>query len=107
MLFRSPNYVGGMLERNRNYHNGPVWSFTLGSYCQAYLSVYKQSGVSFIERLVAGIELEINELCIGTLAELNDGNPPYKGHGGMSFAMSVSGALRLIDFMNEIKNKAE
>lgn len=100
-----PNYVGGMLERNRNYHNGPVWPFTLGSYSKAYLDIYKQSGVSFIERMLTGIEAEMTELCVGTLPELFDGNPPFKGHGGMSFAMSVAGILRLIDDMSNYKNK--
>jgi len=29
-----PVYVGGMLERNRNYHNGPVWPLFLRRFCQ-------------------------------------------------------------------------
>lgn len=96
-----PNYVGGMLERNRNYHNGPVWPFTFGSFATAYLKVYKQSGRSFIERMLNGFEAEMTELCIGTLPELFDGNPPYKGHGGMSFAMSVAEVLRVLKLLNK------
>lgn len=99
-----PNYVGGMLERNRNYHNGPVWPFTIGAYSEAYLNIYKESGKSFIERMLTGIETEMSELCIGTLPELFDGNPPFKGHGGMSFAMSVAGVLRVLDDLRNYKN---
>lgn len=99
-----PNYVGGMLERNRNYHNGPVWPFTFGAYSVAYLNIYKESGKSFIERMLTGIEAEMSELCIGTLPELFDGNPPFKGHGGMSFAMSVAGVLRVLDDLSNYKN---
>ena len=99
-----PNYVGGMLERNRNYHNGPVWPFTFGAYSEAYLNIYKESGKSFIERMLTGIETEMSELCIGTLPELFDGNPPFKGHGGMSFAMSVAGVLRVLDDLRNYKN---
>jgi glycogen debranching enzyme len=99
-----PNYIGGMLERNRNYHNGPVWPFTFGAYSVAYLSIYKESGISFIERMLTGIESEMTELCVGTIPELFDGNPPFKGHGGMSFAMSVAGVLRVLDDLGNYKN---
>lgn len=96
-----PKYIGGMRERNRNYHNGPVWPCTFGAFAAAYLKIYKQSGKSFIERMLVGLEAEMTELCIGTLPELFDGNPPYKGHGGMSFAMSVAETLRVLE---RIKN---
>jgi len=103
--FYRPNYIGGMLERNRNYHNGPVWPFTFGAFAAAYLRIYKQSGKSFIERMLIGIEAEMTELCIGTLPELFDGNPPFKGHGGMSFAMSVAEILRVLDVLKKYENE--
>lgn len=100
-----PNYVGGMLERNRNYHNGPVWPCTFGAFAMAYLKIYKQSGKSFIERMLIGMEVEMTELCVGTIPELFDGNPPFKGHGGMSFAMSVAEVLRVLDFLKKYENE--
>lgn len=100
-----PNYVGGMLERNRNYHNGPVWPCTFGAFAMAYLKIYKQSGKSFIERMLIGLEVEMTELCVGTIPELFDGNPPFKGHGGMSFAMSVAEVLRVLDFLKKYENE--
>ncbi len=102
--FYRPNYVGGQLERDRNYHNGPVWPCTFGAFAIAYLKVYKQSGKSFIERMLVGFEAEMSELCIGTLPELFDGNPPFKGHGGMSFAMSVAEILRVLDVLKNYEN---
>jgi len=100
-----PNYVGGQLERNRNYHNGPVWPFTFGAFTDAYFNVHKHSGKSFIERMLIGLEAEMTELCIGTLPELFDGNPPYKGHGGMSFAMSVAEVLRVLNRLKNYENE--
>ena len=100
-----PTYIGGQLERDRNYHNGPVWPFTFGAYAMAYLKVYKQSGKSFIERMLVGLEAEMTELCIGSLPELFDGNPPYKGHGGMSFAMSVAEVLRIVNVLKKYENQ--
>ena len=99
-----PNYIGGMLERNRNYHNGPVWPLTFGAFAAAYLKIYKQSGKSFLERMLNGLEVEMTELCIGTIPELFDGNPPFKGHGGMSFAMSVAEVLRVLDKLSKTEN---
>lgn len=92
-----PIYVGGQLERDRNFHNGPVWPFTIAAYSRAYMTVYKHSGVSFMQRMLVGFEVEMGELCIGTLNELYDGNPPYKGHGGMSYAPSVAAVISVLD----------
>jgi glycogen debranching enzyme len=96
-----PVYIGGMLERNRNYHNGPVWPCTFGAFAAAYLRIYKESGKSFIERMLLGFEAEMTELCVGTIPELFDGNPPFKGHGGMSFAMSVAEVLRVLKLLKK------
>ena len=103
--FYRPSYVGGQLERDRNYFNGPVWPCTFGAFATAYLRIYKQSGKSFLERMLIGFEAEMTELCVGTLPELFDGNPPYKGHGGMSFAMSVAEILRVLDILKKYENE--
>ena len=34
-----PEYIGGQLERDRNFHNGPVWPWTIAAYAIAYLKV--------------------------------------------------------------------
>lgn len=99
-----PEYIGGQLERNRNYHNGPAFPWTFGTYVEAYLKIYKQSGCSLIERMLNGYEYEMTHLCIGTLSELYDGNPPYLGHGGMSFAMNVAEILRVLDMVKQLEN---
>lgn len=98
-----PNYVGGMKERNRNYHNGPVWPWITAAYAEAYLRIHKLSGISFIERVTIGMEAEMKKLCVSTLSELYDGNPPFKGHGAMSFAASVAGTLRTLDLLKKYK----
>lgn len=100
-----PQYIGGQLERNRNYHNGPIWPWTLGAYAEAYLKIYKKSGIPFLERIMIGLENEMSELCIGTLPELFDGNPPYKGHGAMSFSMSVAEVLRTLQLLKKHKGE--
>lgn len=96
-----PNYVGGMLERNRNYHNGPVWPWFTGAYAESYLKIHKMGGVSFVERLLIGMEAEMKKLCVGTLSELHDGNPPFKGHGAMSYAPTVGEILRTLALLKK------
>ena len=98
-----PIYIGGQLERDRNFHNGPVWPLSIAAYGRAYLRVYQRSGESFIRRLLIGYEAEMSELCIGTVNELYDGNPPFKGHGGMAYAPSVSGVIGVYNKLKEIE----
>lgn len=102
-----PIYIGGQLERDRNFHNGPVWPFTISAYASAYMRVYKMSGMAFMERALLGYEQEMSELCIGTINELYDGNPPYKGHGGMSYAPSVSAVISMCNKMRAIREEEE
>ena len=100
-----PVYIGGQLERDRNFHNGPVWPHTIAAYARAYMNVYQKSGLSFMQRLLVGYETEMSELCIGTLNELYDGNPPYKGHGGMSYAPSVAAVISVMDTMKNFETQ--
>jgi predicted glycogen debranching enzyme len=100
-----PEYVGGVQERNWNYHNGPVWPWTIGYFADAYLKIYKQSGKSFIELIMTGLEAEMTELCIGTISELFNGNPPFRGHGAPTFAMSVAETLRVLDLLKKMNNE--
>ena len=102
-----PNYVGGMYERNHNYHNGPVWPFLSGAYADAYMKVYKNSAAQFLRRFFAGYENELTELTVGTLSELYDGNPPFKGHGGMSYAPTVAEILRIVRIINNENNDTQ
>lgn len=94
-----PFYVGSVVDRNRNYHNGPVWPWLTASMVEAYLRVYAKSGVSFAKRIISSMEPEMKELTLGTLSELYDGNPPFRGHGAMSYAMSVGEMLRAHDII--------
>ncbi|MDR3326629.1 MAG: amylo-alpha-1,6-glucosidase [Prevotellaceae bacterium] len=102
-----PNYIGGHLERNRNYHNGPVWAWILGAYAEAYVKIYRQSGISFLRRIFATFESELKELTVGTLSELYDGNPPFKGHGAMSYAPTVAEILRAMKIIENEELKIE
>lgn len=100
-----PMYYGNQLERDRSLHNGVVWPSTITAYSRAYMNVYERSGVAFMNRTLIGYEQEMSELCIGTLNEFYDGNPPYKGHGGISSASSVASVISIIDTLKRYNNE--
>jgi hypothetical protein len=43
---------------------------------------------------MVGYDDEMYYHCLGTISELFDGNPPFHGRGGISFAMNVAEVLR-------------
>ena len=72
----TPYYVGRQEDRDRAYHQGTAWPWLTGFYLEAYLRVYRMSGVNYIERQLIGFEEELFYHCVGTIPELFDGNPP-------------------------------
>lgn len=99
----NPNYVGAQRERDYAYHQGTAWPWLAGFYFEAYLKLFKRSGLSFIERQLIGYEDEMISHCIGSLPELFDGNPPFKGRGGVSFAMNIAEILRTVKMINNFE----
>ena len=103
----NPMYIGRQEQRDFAYHQGTAWPWLTGFYLEAYLRVYRMSGVNYIERQLIGFEEELFYHCIGTIPELFDGNPPFHGRGAMSFAMNVSGILRALRLLEKYNNAME
>ena len=72
---------------------------------EACLRLYKRTRLSFIERQMVGYEDEMLNHCIGTIPELYDGNPPFKGRGAISFAMNVAEILRAMELLEKYSYK--
>jgi predicted glycogen debranching enzyme len=97
----NPNYVGPQIQRDYAYHQGTAWPWLAGFYFEAYLRIYKMSALGFIERQLIGYENEMTSHCIGSIPELFDGNPPFKGRGAVSFAMNIAEILRVLYLLNK------
>ncbi|WP_321518856.1 glycogen debranching enzyme N-terminal domain-containing protein [uncultured Bacteroides sp.] len=97
----NPNYVGPQIQRDYAYHQGTAWPWLMGFYMEAYLRIYKMSGISFVERQLVGFEEEMTQHCISSISELYDGNPPFKGRGAVSFAMNVAEILRILKLLSK------
>ena len=94
-----PNYIGSQYDRDMAYHQGTAWPWLLGAYLEAYLRVFGKSGAAFCERMLISMEAEMSVNCIGTICEMYDGNPPFDGHGAISFAMNVAAILRTLEIL--------
>jgi glycogen debranching enzyme len=97
----NPYYVGPQTQRDFAYHQGTAWPWLMGFYMEAYLRIFRMSGVSFVERQLIGMEDEMQTHCISSLSELYDGNPPFVGRGAVSFAMNVAEMLRILKLLNK------
>jgi predicted glycogen debranching enzyme len=98
-----PYYIGPQNERDLAYHQGTAWPWLLGHYLEAYLKLYQYSGVSFVERMLIGLDEEMNTHCIGSLSELFDGNPPFQSRGAISFAMNVAAILQVLKLLKNFE----
>lgn len=101
----NPMYVGPQSQRDYAYHQGTAWPWLGGFYMEACLRLYKRTRLSFIERQMVGYEDEMLNHCIGTIPELYDGNPPFKGRGAISFAMNVAEILRAMELLEKYSYK--
>src|SRR5262249_7469757 len=94
----APHYRGGSSERDRCYHQGPVWPWLLGPYVRAYLNVHGRSleRIAYCRGLLRGLEFHLGEACLGNVSELFDAEPPFAPAGAPAQAWSVAELLSIL-----------
>lgn len=100
-----PRSEGSLNDRMYSAYNGAAWPWLLGPYLEAYLKIFQRSGISFLERLLIGIEDEMSNDCIGSLSAIYDGSIPYFGHGPISYATNVAGVLRALEIQKSFADE--
>ncbi len=98
-------YDGDQATRDSQYHQGTVWPWLFGHYAEGYLKINKMSGYKKIEWYLEQYEDTLPEHCIGSISEIYDGDPPHYPKGAISQAWSVAEILRVMDLLNQMKNK--
>lgn len=88
-------YRGDENQRNEAYHQGSVIPWFTGHYVEAYLKLYRKSGLQVVKNLYLGIEPELQDYGIGTISEIFDGDPPHNPGGAISMATSIAEMLRI------------
>lgn len=97
--FYCGTYSGSQEERDSAYHQGTVWPWLFGPFCEGWLRVYGKSGVQKVRNLIFGLEEVMSEHGVSTLSEIHDGDPPHSPRGAISQAWSVGEVLRIIDLL--------
>lgn len=95
-------YKGNQERRDMAYHQGTVWPWLLEHFCEAYIGLYKEAGSFMLDKLIKDFEPAIDELGIGTIPEIFDGDPPHKPRGAISQAWSVAALLRIIELRDKL-----
>jgi predicted glycogen debranching enzyme len=90
---------GTQEERDNAYHQGTVWPWLLGPFCEGWLRVYGKQGVQKVKNLIYGLEEVMSEHGITTISEIYDGDPPHAPQGAISQAWSVAEVLRILDLL--------
>lgn len=86
-------YAGDVKARDGAYHQGSAWPWLLGFYARAALRAGVEDAAS-IERLVAAAAQ--NEIALGHVPQLADGDPPHAPGGAVAQAWSVAELLRVL-----------
>lgn len=89
-------YFGELHDRDAAYHQGTVWAFPLGGLISAYVKVNNASkeSIAFVKKLIAPLEDHLMDGCIGSIAEIFDGDEPHISRGCYAQAWSVGEILR-------------
>ena len=88
-------YEGNQAERDNAYHQGTVWVWLLGHFCEAYLKIRGKTGLNRVEAILKKFEEDITTYGIATIPEIYDGDPPHNPKGCISQAWSVAELLRI------------
>lgn len=97
----APRYEGSRDEKVYAAFNGVARVWLLEPYIEAYMTVFQKSGLSFLDRILSGIEQEMGNDCIGSLSEMYDGSMPSWGHGLISSGIDIAGVLSSIYLKNK------
>jgi len=96
-----PRYEGDLMQRDAAYHNGTVWPWLIGPYCEAVLRLHdfgadaKREVKDALAPLLGGLD----EGCIGQIAEVYDADPPHRASGCPAQAWSVGEVLRVLEMV--------
>lgn len=88
-----PRYEGGPHQRDAAYHQGTVWPWLTGSFCDLYKKVY--GATADVSPFLAELERHLtDDYGLGGIAEIFDGAAPHRPNGCPWQAWSLAEVLR-------------
>lgn len=89
-------YEGNRWDRDAAYHQGLVWTWLIGPFCDAHLKVHGDQHK--IKDILKFLETHLTEAGVGSVSEIFDAEDPYVPRACIAQAWSVAETLRC--FMN-------
>jgi predicted glycogen debranching enzyme len=86
-------YFGDLRTRDAAYHQGTVWSWLIGPFVDAWLRVHPSDHAG-ARALLRGFAESKYQACAGSVAEIDDGEPPFTPRGCIAQAWGVAEVLR-------------
>ena len=89
-------YQGDQDSRDAEYHQGTVWPWLLGFYCEATLRAYGPNSdrVENLRVLLDGFAEHLDQQGLNHISEVFDGDPPHRPGGSIAQAWSSAEILR-------------
>ena len=90
-------YEGDEMARSLSTHEGSIRPWLLVPYLAIKLKLYGADYLDEAKGIIDSFREDFTEYGIGTVAELYEGNPPYRPKGAISFAVNVAAVLCMIE----------
>lgn len=100
-------YEGPQSERDAAYHQGTVWPYLIGPFIEAYLNVHDFSEASRAKasEMIGPLLRHLTAAgCLGSVAEIFDGDEPQRPAGCPAQAWSVGELLRIYRLLQNGKS---
>jgi predicted glycogen debranching enzyme len=88
-----PCYDGDLRSRDAAYHQGTVWGWLIGPFCDAWRRVHPDEPQG-VRRFLEGFVPHLREAGVGSISEIFDAEPPFRPRGCIAQAWSVAEVLR-------------
>ncbi len=86
------DYGGDSFRRDSGYHQGPVWTWLIGGYVEAYAPIYGEQAALELLRPFAD---HLRDAGLGSVSEILEGDPPHTPRGCVAQAWGVAELLRV------------
>jgi predicted glycogen debranching enzyme len=85
-------YGGDPARRDSAYHQGPVWTWLMGAYVEAYARL--RGDRAGARDLLRPFEHHLRDACLGSVSEILEGDAPHRPRGAVAQAWGVAELLR-------------
>jgi len=96
-------FEGDLMQRDAAYHNGTVWPWLIGPYCEAVLRIgdFSDKAKAEVRQVVEPLIGELDRGCLNQIAEVYDGDEPQRAGGCPAQAWSVAEVLRVLTLLEK------